>query len=560
MQSGRPQNIPMENLSKPIFAQDEMGRPFIIVKDQGKKLRAHGVDAIRSHILAARQVSGILKTSLGPRGLDKILISPDGDINITNDGATILSEIQLDNEVAKLLVELSKSQDDEIGDGTTGVVVLAGAMLDQALELIEKGIHPIKVANGFDKACKIATANLDSIADSIHIDSSNIDANLSHDSDLFRAASTSLGSKVVSKCHDQFARIAVETVLNVADLERKDVDFELIKVEGKLGGSLEDSKVIKGVVLDKDFSHPQMPKEINDAKIAILTCPFEPPKPKTKHKLEVETVEEFKQLQEYEQGKFRQMIKQVKDTGANMVICQWGFDDEANYLLLSNNLPAVRWVGGSEIETIAIATKGRIVPRFEDLTPEKLGHAGKVREIALGTTRSRLLVIEDCENPKTVTALIRGSNKMIVDEATRSLHDSLCVVRNLIKDNRVVYGGGSAEISCSLKVAEAADKQKGIDQYAFRAFSQALDVIPMALAENSGLNPIENLTNLKAQHVKDNNAFLGVDCLGKGSNDMKQQFVIETLIGKKQQFLLASQLARMVLKINDVIVTGKDQY
>lgn len=550
----------MENLSKPIFAQDEMGRPFIIVKDQGNKKREHGIDAMRSHILAARQISKLLKTSLGPRGLDKILVSPDGDINITNDGATIMSEIQLSSEVAKLLVELSKSQDDEIGDGTTGVVILASSLLDQALDLIEKGIHPIKIANGFDKACKIATANLEQIADEVKIDSESMDANLSKDSDLFKAASTSLGSKIVSKCRDQFARIAVESVLNVADLDRKDVDFELIKVDGKLGGSLEDSKVIKGVVLDKDFSHPQMPKKITDAKIAILTCPFEPPKPKTKHKLEVESVEEFKNLQEYEQSTFKKMIEEVKSAGANLVICQWGFDDEANYLLLANELPAVRWVGGSEIEEIAIATKGRIVPRFEDLTSEKLGHAGIVRELPLGTTRERILVIEDCDNPKTVTALIRGSSKMIVDEATRSLHDSLCVVRNLIKDNHVVYGGGSSEISCSLKVAEAADKQQGIDQYAFRAFAQALDVVPTSLAENSGLDPIDELTSLKAKQVKEQNAYLGVDCLGNGTSDMREQFVIETLIGKKQQFLLATQLARMVLKINDVIISGKDQY
>lgn len=550
----------MENLSKPIFAQDEMGRPFIIVKDQGNKKREHGIDAVRSHILAARQIAKLLRTSLGPRGLDKILVSPDGDINITNDGATIMSEIQLSNEVAKLLVELSKSQDDEIGDGTTGVVILASSLLDQALDLIEKGIHPIKIANGFDKACKIATENLERIADEVKIDTESVDANLSKDSNLFKAASTSLGSKIVSKCRDKFARMAVESVLNVADLDRRDVDFELIKVDGKLGGSLEDSKVIKGVVLDKDFSHPQMPKQVTDAKIAILTCPFEPPKPKTKHKLEVESVEEFKNLQEYEQSTFKRMIEQVKQAGANLVICQWGFDDEANYMLLANELPAVRWVGGSEIEEIAIATKGRIVPRFEDLTPEKLGHAGTVREMALGTTRDRILVIEHCDNPKTVTALIRGSNKMIVDEATRSLHDSLCVVRNLIRDNHVVYGGGSAEISCSLKVAEAADKQQGIDQYAFRAFSQALDVVPTSLAENSGLDPIQVLTSLKAEHVKQKNAYLGVDCLGNGTNDMRQQFVIETLIGKKQQFLLATQLARMVLKINDVIISGKDQY
>ncbi|KAG7881806.1 hypothetical protein KL905_000709 [Ogataea polymorpha] len=550
----------LPDLSNAIVAQDEMGRPFIIVKDQGSKKRTHGTEAVKSHILAARQVASILKTSLGPRGLDKILISPDGEINITNDGATIMSQMELSNEIAKLLVELSKSQDDEIGDGTTGVVVLTSALLDQALELIEKGIHPIKIAHGFEKACKIALEQLDRIADTVSIDLENLENNTKPESELFKAAKTSLGSKIVSKCHDQFARMAVETVLNVADLERKDVDFELIRVEGKLGGSLEDSKVINGVIIDKDFSHPQMPKKVENAKIAILTCPFEPPKPKTKHKLEVSTVEEFKRLQTYEQDKFKEMIHWVKQSGANMVVCQWGFDDEANHLLLSNELPAVRWVGGTEIETIAMATNGRIVPRFEDLTESKLGHAGKVTEVEFGTTRDHMLVIEDCDNPRAVTALIRGSSKMIVDESIRALHDSLCVVRNLIKDSRIVYGGGSAEISCSLRVMEEADKQKGIDQYAFRSFSQALDVVPMSLAENSGLDPIETLTQLKADHVLKQNSRLGVDCLGNNNNDMKELFVIETLIGKRQQLLLATQLTRMILKINDVIISGKDQY
>ncbi|ODQ62904.1 hypothetical protein WICANDRAFT_24963 [Wickerhamomyces anomalus NRRL Y-366-8] len=540
----------MPDMSNAIVAQDEMGRPFIIVRDQGNKKRVHGIEAKKTHILAARSVASIIKTSLGPRGLDKILISPDGEITITNDGATILSQMELDNEIAKLLVELSKSQDDEIGDGTTGVVVLAGALLDQALELIDKGIHPIKIANGFDEACKVAIDQLDKVSDDIE---SNTEI-------LLRAAKTSLGSKIVSKAHDQFAKMAVDAVLSVADKERKDVDFELIKVEGKVGGSLEDSKLIKGVILDKDFSHPQMPKRIEDVKLAILTCPFEPPKPKTKHKLDISSVEEFKNLQDYEQNKFKEMVQQVKDSGANLVICQWGFDDEANHLLLQNKLPAVRWVGGPEIELIAIATDGRIVPRFEDLTPEKLGKAGKVYELEFGTTKDRMLVIEECANSRAVTCFLRGSNRMIVDEAKRALHDSLCVVRNLVRDSRVVYGGGSAEITSSLAVSEAADKQKGIDQYAFRAFASALDIIPMTLAENSGLDPIETLTNIKSRHVKEQNSHLGVDCLGKGSNDMKELFVVDPLIGKKQQLLLATQLTRMILKINDVIISGKDEY
>ena len=544
-----PQGMP--DLSNAIVAQDEMGRPFIIVRDQGKKQRKHGIEATKSHILAARSVAKIVKSSLGPRGLDKILISQDGDITITNDGATILSQMDLDNQIAKLLVELSRSQDDEIGDGTTGVVVLASALLDQALELIEKGIHPIKIANGFDEACKIAVEQLNNVADEVTIDNK---------SNLLKAAKTSLGSKIVSKAHDHFAHMAVDAVLAVADIDRRDVDFELIKVEKKVGGSVEDSRLIKGVLLDKDFSHPQMPKVVRDCKIAILTCPFEPPKPKTKHKLDISTVEEFKVLQEYEQKKFQEMIDLVKASGANVVACQWGFDDEANHLLLANGLNAIRLIGGSELELLAIATNGRIVPRFEDLTADKLGKAGVIKELEFGTTKDHMLVIEECSNTKAVTCFIRGSNEMIISEGVRALHDSLCVVRNLIRENSVVYGGGAAEITCSLAVSEAADKQKGIDQYAFRAFAAALDTIPLTLAENSGLDPIETLSYLKAKQVNENNSRLGVDCLGNGTNDMKELFVIDPLIGKKQQLLLATQLTRMILKINDVIISGTDEY
>ncbi|KAI1907740.1 T-complex protein 1 subunit epsilon [Ophidiomyces ophidiicola] len=539
------------DMSQASVMKDEQGRPFIVVRDQGKKKRQHGNDAVKSHIVAAKTVSNIVKTSLGPRGLDKILISPDGDITVTNDGATILSQMEISNHVAKLLVELSKSQDDEIGDGTTGVVVLAGALLEQAADLIDKGIHPIRIADGFDQACEIAVAHLDKISDEVKFTRENQE-------NLLKVAKTCLGSKIVSKAHDHFAKIAVDAVLSVADLERKDVDFELIKVDGKVGGSLEDSLLVKGVIVDKDFSHPQMPDEVRDAKLAILTCAFEPPKPKTKHKLDITSVEEFKKLQQYEKDKFSEMIQQLKDTGANLVICQWGFDDEANHLLLQNRLPAVRWVGGPEIELIAIATNGRIVPRFEDLSPEKLGTAGLVREMTFGTTREKMLVIEECANSRAVTVFVRGSNKMIIDEAKRSLHDALCVVRNLVRDNRVVYGGGAAEIACSLAVQDAADQCPGLAQYAMRAFADALDAVPMALAENSGWSPIETLATIKSRHVKENNSRLGVDCMQTGSNDMREHFVIDPLIGKRAQLLLATQLCRLVLKVNNVIIAGDD--
>ncbi|TEB34560.1 T-complex protein 1 epsilon subunit [Coprinellus micaceus] len=533
-----------------VYTTDEYGRPFIILREQSRKTRTHGVEAIKSHILAAKTVANIVKSSLGPRGLDKILISPDGDITVTNDGATILGQMEVEHQIAKLLVQLSKSQDDEIGDGTTGVVVLAGALLEQSEALLDRGIHPIRIADGFERACAVAVKHLDSISDRIQFSKENTD-------NLLKTAMTSLGSKIVSKEHQQFAQIAVDAVLTVADVDRKDVPFDLIKVDGKVGGSLADTTLIQGVLIDKDMSHPQMPRGVNDARLAILTCPFEPPRPKTKHHLDITSVEEFKKLQSYEKEKFQDMIQKVKDTGANLVICQWGFDDEANHLLMQNDLPAVRWVGGPEIELIAMATQGRIVPRFEDLTKAKLGSAGIVREVSFGTTRDKMLVIEGCPNTRVVTVFVRGSNKMIVDEAKRALHDAICAVRNIVVDNRIVYGGGSADISCAVAVGQAADEIPSIEQYAMRAFASALDSIPLALAENSGLSPIETLTEVRSRQVTENNPHLGIDCNGRGHNDMKKQFVYDPLISKRQQYLLATQLVRAVLKIDDVITAGE---
>ncbi|KAL9934591.1 hypothetical protein V8E36_006366 [Tilletia maclaganii] len=528
------------------YVQDEYGRPYIIVRDQGKKTRAHGTEAIKNHISAARTVANIVKTSLGPRGLDKILISPDGEIQVTNDGATIMRGMELEHQIAKLLVQLSKSQDDEIGDGTTGVVVLAGALLEQAEGLIDRGIHPMRIADGYDRACAIAVAELEKVADRIEFSKTDVE-------ELMKVAKTCLGSKIVSKASDKFARIAVDAVLSVADLARRDVDFELIKMDGKVGGSLEDTALVQGVVIDKDMSHPQMPREVKDARIAILTCPFEPPRPKTKHKLDIDSVEEYRKLEEYERYKFEEMIQRVKDCGANLVVCQWGFDDEANHLLLQHELPAVRWVGGPELELIAIATNGRIVPRFEDLSADKLGKAGIVREVSFGTTRDKMLIIEECANTRAVTVFVRGSNKMIIDEAQRALHDAICVVRNLVVDNRVVYGGGAAEICASIAVAKAADDIASIEQYAMRAFASALDAIPLALAENSGYSPIETLTEVKSRQVTEHDPKLGVDCMGAGDNDMKRCRVFDPLVSKRQQLLLATQLVRAVLKIDDVI-------
>ena len=483
---------------------------------------------------------------MGPKGMDKMLVSQDGDVTVTNDGATIVENMNIEHPIAKLLVELSKSQDDESGDGTTGVVVLAGALLEQAQKLLDKGIHPLKIIEGYDKACEYALEHLESI-------SSEINLTENEHENLKKAAKTALCSKVVSKYQDQFAQIAVDAILAVADLERKDVNFDMIKVEGKVGGNLGETKLIEGIVIDKEMSHPQMAKKVEDAKICILNIPFEPPKPKSKYNIDIKSAEDYKKLYETEQNYFKTMVQNVKDSGANVVICQWGFDDEANHLLMHSGLPAVRWVGGAEIEQIALATGGRIINNFNDIKKEKLGSARVIKEISVGTQNQKMIVIEDCPKKKAVTVLVRGGSSMIVDEAKRCLHDALCVVRNMLRDPKIVYGGGATEVSCSLYVADKVDNTASIDQYAIRAFAEALEVIPISLAENSGYNGIEYLANIKAQQKKEKSHCYGVDCSRNGTMNMMTQGVYEGFKAKRQQIQLATQVCKMILKIDDVI-------
>merc|ERR1719408_833691 len=412
--------------------------------------------------------------------------------------------------------------------------------------LIEKGIHPLRIASGYEKACDVAVKKMEQIAKTVDLQADDKAA-------LKKAACTALGSKVVSSRKDQLAKICCDSVLSLADLDRRDVNFDLIKLEGKVGGKLEDTQLIHGIIVDKDFSHPQMPKVVRDAKMAILTCPFEPPKPKTKHKLDIRSAEDYKKLHDHEQKYFRDQIRLIKESGANLAICQWGFDDEANHLLYQSKLPAVRWVGGVEIELIAIATGGRIVPRFEELSPEKLGKAGCVREISFGTTKDQMLIIEDCYNSKAVTVLVKGGNQMVVDEAKRCIHDANCCVRNLIRDSRVVPGGGASELAAALSIQESADKEQTIEQYSMRAFASALEVIPMALAENSGLSAIGEMAAVKAKQAETQDSWHGVDCMLAGTTNMWEQNVYEACASKTNQLRLATQVVKMILKIDDVI-------
>lgn len=551
---------PLGNAQLLGVAHDESGRPIYIIRDQGEKKRARGLEAHKANITIARALANTLRTSLGPRGMDKILISSDKEITISNDGATIMDKMDVENHIARLLVDLSKCQDSEIGDGTTGVVVLAGALLEHAERLLDNGIHPIRISDGYELACNVCTEHLAKIADRFSFTAEDREP-------LIKAAMTSLGSKIINRYHRPMAETAVNAVMGVADLARGDVDFELIKVRAKIGGKLEDTCLVNGILLDQEMSHPGMARAVAGARIAVLTCPFEPPKPKTNYKIDIDSAEKYNQLYEEEQRFFVDMVRRVKDSGATFVVCQWGFDDEANHLLTQSGLAAVRWVKGEDIEAVALATGARIVPRFEDLTPEKLGYADLVKEVSIGTSSDHMIVIEgfskvrngagefvDSSIPHSVsTVFIRGGNSMILEEARRSLHDAMCVARNLIRDSRVIYGGGAAEISCSLAVSEAADHVGSIEQYALRVFSEALDIIPLTLARNSGQQPIETLAKIKARQKSEGNPRLGVDCMNKGSNDMKEQNVFETLSSKVQQLLLATQVVRMILKIDEVI-------
>ncbi|ETO15429.1 chaperonin, partial [Reticulomyxa filosa] len=344
-------------------------------------------------------------------------------------------------------------------------------------KLLSKGIHPIRIAQGFEAACAIATKHLETICDTVTVTQKDT-------SILYSTAETTISSKIINRYKKKMAHTAVDAALSVCDWERKDVNFEHIKVEGKVGGRLEDTTLVKGIVIDKEFSHPQMPRRIEQAKIAILTCPFEPPRPKTKYNLDISTSEAYNKLYQMEQAYFTEMIEYIQKSGANVAFCQWGFDDEANHLLLQKKLPAIRWIGGVEMELIAMSTGGQ-------LSPDKLGHCGVIRTLEFGTTKDHMTVIEDCPNSKAVTVFIRGGNTMIVEEAKRAIHDAICVARNLIRDARIVYGGGSCEIACAQAVRNACHEVTGQEQYAWKAFASALEAIPIALAENSGLSPIE---------------------------------------------------------------------
>ncbi|MCL7384990.1 MAG: TCP-1/cpn60 chaperonin family protein [Thaumarchaeota archaeon] len=526
-------------------AEVGVAQPVIILKEGTQ--RSRGRDAQSSNIMVAKIIAESMRTSLGPRGMDKMLVDSFGDVVITNDGATILKEMDVEHPVAKMLVEVAKAQDSEVGDGTTTAVVLAGELLAKAEELIEKEVHPTVIIDGYRKAAVKALEILDEISHPVSPNDRDM---------LIKVAKTSIASKLVSEEADYLSNLAVDAVLKIAEkVDGKwEVDLDNILLVKKSGQSLRDTKLIEGIVLDKEVVHPDMPKIVRNAKIAILDAPLEIEKTEFDAKLHIETPEQMKAFMKQEEDMLREMVNKIISVGANVVICQKGIDDLAQYFLAKAGILAVRRVKKSDMDKLAKATNGRVISRIDDLTPEDLGRAALVEERRVG--EDKMVFIEGCENPKSITILIRGGTQRIVDEAERSLKDAINVVKDVIVEGKVVAGGGAPEIEVAMRLRDYANTLAGKEQLAVNKFAEALEIVPSQLAENAGMDPIETIVNLTSEHKK-GNKWAGVDVFNAKIADMFKRDVIEPLLVKKQTIKSAVEAASMILKIDDIIAASR---
>ena len=516
--------------------------PVLVLKEG--TTRTTGREAQRNNIMAAKIVAETIKTTLGPRGMDKMLVNSFGDVSITNDGATIMKELDVQHPAAKMLVEVAKTQDAEVGDGTTTAVILAGELLDKAEKLLNENVHPTIIIDGFKKASEKAHEVLEKIA---------LPISLEDEEKLREVAMTSMGSKGVAVAKEHFAKIAVKAVKQVA--EKKDgkvkADIDLIKILKKHGRSLEETELVEGMVIDKEVAHPQMPKLVENAKIALLNAKLEVEKTEFDAKINIENPEQMKLFLEEEEKMLKEMVDTIANAGANVVFCQKGIDDVALHFLAKKGILAVKNVSSGDMEKLARATGGKIVASIKDLTAETLGEAKKIEEVKIG--EDKLVYIRECKNPKAVTIVIRGGTEHVVDEAERSLHDALCVVRNAIEDGKIVAGGGASEAEVAKHLRDYAINVGGREQLAIEAFADAVESIPLTLAENAGLDPIDIMVELRAKHENTASPNYGVDIFTGKVRDMLELKVIEPMRVKQQVIKSATEAACMILKIDDVI-------
>jgi len=529
-----------------IPAMTSSGQPVLILKEGSNQSR--GKEAQRNNIAAAKLISEIVKSSIGPRGMDKMLVDSLGDVTITNDGATMLKEIDVQHPAAKMLVEVSKTTDNEVGDGTTSAVVLAGALLEKAEELLDKDVHPTVIVDGYSKAAKKAMEALEDVAEKVSPDNKDW---------LVKVARTSMQTKLVFKEAEELAQLVVDATLAVAEKVDRGyrVDIDNVKVEKKPGGSLKDTKLIQGIILDKEVVHSGMPKAVEKAKIALVSAPFEIEKTEFDAKLNINDPSMMKKFLDEETKMLKGMVDKIVEAGATVVVCQKGIDDIAQHYLAKAGVLAVRRAKESDMTKLAKATGARIVNNFEDLSSTDLGFAAHVEERKV--EEDKWVFVEGCKNPKAVTILIRGGTQRIVDEGERSLHDALMVTKDVIEKPAVVAGGGAAEAEAAAQVLKWADKLSGREQLAAQKFAEALESIPIALALNAGMDPIDAQVEFRARHATENGKWFGIEAADGKVKDMYQRQVFEPLAVKLQIIRSATEAASMILRIDDVIAAGK---
>lgn len=521
------------------------GVPVLVLKEGSS--RSRGKEALRTNLMAAKTVAESVKSSLGPKGMDKMLVDSFGDVTITSDGRTILDEMDIQHPAAKLMVEVAKTQDNEAGDGTTTAVIISGELLGKSEELIDKGVHPTIIIDGYRKASEKALEILEKMAIVVDLKSQDY---------LKKVAMTSMASKLVADYKEYLADLAVKAVLEVAekDGEKFKVDVDDIKVEKKPGESMRDTKLIQGIVLDKEVSHSGMPKRIEKAKIALLDCPLEIEKTEFDAKINIESPEQMEAFIKQEEEMLKGMVDKIVSVGANVVLCEKGVDDMVQHFFARNKILAVRRNKKSDMEKLAKATGGKIVTSLDALTSADLGYANLVEERKIGD--DKMTFIEGCKHPRAVTVLIRGGTERIIAEAERSLHDAFCVVRDVVQEPKVLAGGGSSELEVSRQLKKYAETLPGREQLAVRCFAEALEIIPITLTENAGLDPIDILSDLRARHEK-GEKWSGIEVVSGKIENMTEAGVFEPITVKKQIVKSASEAATMILKIDDVIAAGK---
>ena len=509
----------------------------IFIMPEGTQ-RSTGRNAQKNNIMAAKLVAETVRTTLGPKGMDKMIVDSLNDVIVTNDGVTILEEMQIEHPTAKMIVEIAKTQENEVGDGTTTAVVLAGEFLKNAEELIEQNVHPTMIAKGYRLATIKAQEILNQIAE--NVDETNEDI-------LRKVALTAMTGKGAEHAKEVLGDIAVKAVKQISN---DNINLSNIKIEKKIGASVEETNLVHGIILDKEKVHPGMPSKINEAKIALLDCSIEIKDTETDAKISITEPSQLQAFIDQEEMMLKNMVEKIVNSGANVIFCQKGIDDLAQHFLAKRGIFAARRIKKSDMENLSRATKARIVSNLDDLSQDDLGHAGIVEEEKVND--EEMIYVKNCQNPKAVTILIRGGTEHVIDEVKRAMEDALGDLRSALKMKKVVGGAGSSEIEVSKNLKKYADSLSGREQLAVEAFANALEVIPRTLAENAGLDPIDVLTEMKSAHDR-NEKWAGIDVFSGKVIDAWSTGVIEPLKIKTQAVSSASEVAIMILRIDDVI-------